>query len=66
MNADGDLFRYRGLVAAILGAGIFIGATGVYVFHHLIQERKRRLLQQHLARLDLSVTEIQQELLSLR
>lgn len=63
---DGDLFRHRGLLAAVLGAGIFIGATGIYVFHHLFQERKRRHLQQHLARLDLTVSEIQQELNSLR
>ncbi|XP_071441981.1 regulator of microtubule dynamics protein 1-like [Hetaerina americana] len=65
MNAD--LLRYRGLLAAAVGAGVVLGAAGVFLYHQLHAERNRRLLmRQELDSLGGTVAEIQRQLESLR
>ncbi|XP_046382381.1 regulator of microtubule dynamics protein 3-like isoform X2 [Ischnura elegans] len=65
MNAD--QLRYRGLLAAALGAGVVIGAAGVLLYHQLRSGRNRRLLMlQDLDSLGSTVAEIQRQLEALR
>lgn len=63
---NGDLIRYRGLVAVAVGAGVMIGAAGVFLYQQLFGERKRLLIQQEINNLGLSVAEIRRELNALR
>lgn len=62
-----DLLRYRGLLAAAVGAGVVLGAAGVFLYHQLHSERSRRLLlRQELDSLGGTVAEIQRQLEALR
>lgn len=64
MNAD--FLRYRGLLAAAVGAGVVLGAAGIFLYHQLYAEKRRMLLQRDLARLDMTVAEMRSELDALR
>ncbi|PSN49120.1 Regulator of microtubule dynamics protein 3 [Blattella germanica] len=64
MNAD--FLRYRGLLAAAVGAGVVLGAAGIFLYHQLYAEKRRMLLQRDLARLDMTVAEMRNELDALR
>jgi hypothetical protein len=60
MNAD--FLRYRGLIAVAVGAGVLLGAAGVLLYQQLFAEKRRMLLQRDLARLDMTVAEMRNEL----
>jgi len=59
---NSDILRYRGLIAAAVGAGLMLGAAGVFLYHQLYAEKRRMLLQRDLARLDMTVSEMRIEL----
>ncbi|KAK7792371.1 hypothetical protein R5R35_007724 [Gryllus longicercus] len=61
-----EFLRYRGLLTAAVGAGVMLGAAGIFLYHQLYAERRRMMLQRELARLDITVTEMRSELDSLR
>jgi hypothetical protein len=60
MNAD--IVRYRGLIAVAVGVGVLLGAAGVFLYQQLYAEKRRVLLWRDLARLDMTVAEIRNEL----
>lgn len=64
--SGGDFLRYRGLLTVAVGAGVMIGAAGMFLYHHLFGERRRLLLQQDICQLGLSVAEIRKELDAIR
>lgn len=66
LKMNGEFIRYRGLVAVAVGAGVMLGAAGVFLYQQLFGEQKRLLLQQDINNLNLSVTEIRRELNALR
>ncbi|KAG8232995.1 hypothetical protein J437_LFUL013659, partial [Ladona fulva] len=67
IRMSADLLRYRGLLAAAVGAGVVLGAAGVFLYHQLHSERARRLLlRQELDTLGGTVAEIQRQLEVLR
>lgn len=66
LKMNGELIRYRGLVAVAVGAGVMLGAAGVFLYQQLFGEQKRLLLQQDINKLNLSVSEIRRELNALR
>lgn len=63
---NGDLVRTRGLIAVAVGAGVIIGAAGVFLYQQLFGERRRLLLQQDIHQLGISVSEIRREMENLR
>lgn len=66
LKMNGDLIRYRGLIAVAVGAGVMLGAAGVFLYQQIFGERKRLLLQQDINNLGLSVAEVRRELNALR
>lgn len=60
MNAD--FLRYRGLIAVAVGVGVLLGAAGVFLYQQLYAEKRRMILRRDLARLDMTVAEIRNEL----
>ncbi|XP_066990984.2 regulator of microtubule dynamics protein 2 [Anabrus simplex] len=64
MNAD--FLRYRGLLAAAVGAGVLLGAAGIFLYHQLYAERRRLMLQREVAKLGSTVAELKEELEALR
>uniref|UniRef100_A0A1B6GZ04 Regulator of microtubule dynamics protein 2 n=1 Tax=Cuerna arida TaxID=1464854 RepID=A0A1B6GZ04_9HEMI len=63
---DGDFIRYRGLIVIAVGAGVMVGAAGVFLYQQLFGDRRRALLEQDIEDLNLSVAEIRRELTALR
>lgn len=61
-----EFMRYRGLLAAAVGAGMMLGAAGIFLYHQLYAKRRRMMLQGEITRLGMSVEEIKKELDSLR
>lgn len=62
MNVD----FLRSLIAVAVGAGVLLGAAGIFLYHQLNAEKRRRMLQRDLARLDMTVADMRSELDSLR
>uniref|UniRef100_A0A1B6DGK8 Regulator of microtubule dynamics protein 1 n=1 Tax=Clastoptera arizonana TaxID=38151 RepID=A0A1B6DGK8_9HEMI len=63
---NSDLVRARGLIAVAVGAGVIIGAAGVYIFQQIFGDRRRLILQQDLYQLGLSVSDIRKEMENIR
>lgn len=61
-----DFLRYRGLLTVAVGAGVVIGAAGMFIYNHLFGERRRLVIQQDICKLGLSVAEIRKELEAIR
>jgi len=52
----------RGLIAVAVGAGLMLGAAGIFLYQQLNAEKRRMLLQREVARLDMTVAEMRIEL----
>uniref|UniRef100_A0A0A9WMH1 Regulator of microtubule dynamics protein 1 n=1 Tax=Lygus hesperus TaxID=30085 RepID=A0A0A9WMH1_LYGHE len=54
------------LLTVAVGAGVMIGAAGVFLYEHLIKEKRRLILQRDVMNLGMSVTELRREVEELR
>lgn len=63
---NGNLLRSQGLLAIAVGAGVVIGAAGVFLYEHFFKEKRRLILQKDVTKLGLSVSELKRELQELR
>ncbi|CAH1408215.1 unnamed protein product [Nezara viridula] len=63
---NGNLLRSQGLLAIAVGAGVVIGAAGVFLYEHLFKEKRRLILQKDVTKLGISISELKKELQELR
>lgn len=63
---NGNLLRSQGLLAIAVGAGVVIGAAGVFLYEHFFKEKRRLILQKDVTKLGISVSELKRELQELR
>ncbi|XP_066903246.1 regulator of microtubule dynamics protein 2 isoform X2 [Halyomorpha halys] len=63
---NGNLLRSQGLLAIAVGAGVVIGAAGVFLYEHLFKEKRRLVLQKDVTKLGISISELRKELQELR
>jgi hypothetical protein len=54
------------LISVAFGVGVLLGGAGIVLYHQLYAEKRRLMLQRDLNRLDVTVTEMRNELDSLR
>ncbi|KAK9506181.1 hypothetical protein O3M35_008162 [Rhynocoris fuscipes] len=63
---NGNFLRSQGLLAVAVGAGVVIGATGLFLYEHLFKEKRRLILQQDVTELNLCVSQLRRELEEIR
>lgn len=63
---NGNLLRSQGLLAVAVGAGVVLGAAGVFLYEHLFKEKRRLILQNDVTKLGVSVSELRSELQEIR
>lgn len=63
---NGNFLRSQGLLAVAVGAGVVIGATGLFLYEHLFKEKRRLILQQDVTELGMCVSQLRRELEEIR
>uniref|UniRef100_A0A224XIM9 Regulator of microtubule dynamics protein 1 n=1 Tax=Panstrongylus lignarius TaxID=156445 RepID=A0A224XIM9_9HEMI len=63
---NGNFLRSQGLLAVAVGAGVVIGATGLFLYEHLFKEKRRLILQQDVSELGICVSQLRRELEEIR
>lgn len=56
----------KNMIPIAVGAGVMIGAAGVFLYNQIFRDKRRILLQKEVANLDFCITELKRELEALK